>query len=492
MLFEKSIRTTINKQRYGDPFIWIIPISLFICGCYSPNDYLGRGQLIDSPDSSTYDSTTNQHQYPQNGTDQWQNPDSGLNQPNGINQQTDMNVPGMYDYQTPQYSQAANPQFQNQNLPNNGVNGLPENPPLNTGRQTAGFSSSGDNRYLDAHTRQAIENMRTSQQKTVENPPYQDTLTSNNPPPAGNPVVTNVGVSENGIPAGAANPTQIEHIGNPAIALAHPSASGLAANQQKQTYNSSAGVSANQQLPTLQVPVPQGINRNYLTRPAVSMSAPNYAAPENIIQMKERWLAEHPDDINTALALYYHYLAEENQQKAQSFLPQDFNQAERAQQALKNLNQQISERNLLKITNLKICEKVEGFGRYAELPLSELQSGKSRWIEVYFELENYANRLNPDGAYSSELHAEITLYDGSYRPVITPLSEDVPPKPTYSPRKDFFLVGTIQLPALNPGPYIITVQVEDKIANKRSRRKELVFHVGTNLTTNNYQMPTIR
>ncbi|MCP4711164.1 MAG: hypothetical protein GY869_21295 [Planctomycetes bacterium] len=83
--------------------------------------------------------------------------------------------------------------------------------------------------------------------------------------------------------------------------------------------------------------------------------------------------------------------------------------------------------------------------------------------------------------YSSKLHAEITLYDSSYLPVIAPLSTDVPAKPTYSPRKDFFLVGNIQLPTLAPGTYNISVQVEDELTNSRSRKEDFEFQVGSSL-----------
>ena len=449
-------RKSIHRSHATGVLIGLI--TLLLSSCFAPRDYLGGGQLVDSPDGARYGSAPGQSLYPQNQTDPWQNANSGLNQPAGLNQATDINVPGRYDYQ--------------------------ENPPLNTGQQTGGFTSSGDNRYLDANTRQAINNMRNAQRQAAEIPPYQNIDPQNAPPAQAhqnlqgamasgysstseNPLVTNVGVSEIGIPANAANPSQIDRISNPALAV-------------------------NSARPTMLVPVPQGIDANYLTRPAVGTSASNYESSESIIQKKERWFAEHPDDVNTALSLYYHYLAEGDLQKARSFLPQNFNQADLAQQAIKELNQQISERNLLKINHLKICERVEGFGRYSELPQAELNSGKSRWIDVYFELENYAGRLNADGMYSSEIYAEITLYDGGYRPIIAPLSEDVPDKSTYSPRKDFFLVGTIQLPALNPGTYIIAVQVEDKIANKRSRREEFVFQVGANLTTVNYGLPSIR
>jgi len=479
-------------------------------GCSLPGDYLGGGQFVDSPDGSRYGSGSGQYQYPQNGSDQWQNANSGLNQPNGLYQQTDINVPGRYN-PDPRLIQAANPPGYNPNLPNNGLDGYQQNPQINTGQQTGGFSSPVDERYFGAYTRPAIENMRTAQQQTTENTQYQDNYPQNAQLPETNPnlqgamasgypttseipAVSNVGVTEIGIPAGVANPSQMDRIANTSIASADPTTSGMNYNQQTQTYNQTGDINSNRQLPTLQVPVPQGINPNYLTQPTVGTTSASYGSIESFIQQKERWYAEHPEDINTAMFLYYYYLAEGNIQKAQSFLPKNNIQADLAQQNLKDLNQQISESDpaLLKITNLKICEKVECFGRYIDLPLQELQSGKSRWVEVYFELENYANRLNADGMYSSELHAEITLYDGSYRPVITPLSADVPPKPTYSPRDDFFLVGTVQLPALNPGPYIITVQVDDKIANKRSRRKELVFQVGTNLTTANYGIPSIR
>ncbi|MCP4713424.1 MAG: hypothetical protein GY869_32745 [Planctomycetes bacterium] len=504
MLIPRIIRHRTANQYYSTSWILIGLIAVLLSGCSSPNDYyLNNGQLVDSPEGSAYGSGPSRYQYSQNGTEQWQNTNSQPNQPVGVNQQNNMNNPGMYDSQNSQYPQGVNP-ANYQNFPNNGQNGYPGNPQINSGQQTGGLSSPVDERYFGAYVRPAIENRRTSQQQAINNQQYQNqnavppainqdlqgASASDYPTTSGNPAVSNVGVSEIGFPPGAANPSQVDQIVNTANATADP----MNYNQLNQSYNQSGGIIASNQLPTIQVPVPRGINRS-LTQPAVGANSVSYGSIESFIQQKERWFADHPDDINTAMLLYRYYLTEGNIQKAQSFLPKNDIQADLAQQNLKDLNQQISESEstLLKISNLKICEKVEDFGRYSELPAQELQSGKSRWVEVYFELENYVNRLNTDGMFSSELHAEITLYDGSYRPVITPLSKDVPPKPTYSKRDDFFLVGTIQLPALNPGPYILTVQVKDKIANKRSRRQELYFNVGTNLNANdNYGLSTIR
>jgi len=137
----------------------------------------------------------------------------------------------------------------------------------------------------------------------------------------------------------------------------------------------------------------------------------------------------------------------------------------------------------LKVSTVKICTKVDGFGRYEELATGDLSSGKNRWVEVYCELENYTNKQNSEGMYTSSIHAEITLYDESYRPLVQ-LDEDVPDKPTFSPRRDFFLVGTMQIPQLSAGRYSIVVKVEDKIAKKVSRQKEIVFQVGGGTTDN--------
>lgn len=219
----------------------------------------------------------------------------------------------------------------------------------------------------------------------------------------------------------------------------------------------------------------------------------------------ERYVESHPDDRLSQLALRVLYSQQGEHDKALrpfAYAPEQtidmqnlassmllaarinesssVEKAGLANQALEKLEQlwqTVAEAADLRITNLKICSEVKGYGRYKEIPKNVLETGQPREVLVYCELENFKNQKNEEGKYYTELHAEITLYDSAYKPIGQPLSEDVTDTPSFNKRRDFFLRGPLKIPALSPGKYEIVVSIEDKIAHKIARAQRYSFEV---------------
>jgi hypothetical protein len=233
--------------------------------------------------------------------------------------------------------------------------------------------------------------------------------------------------------------------------------------------------------PPMQVPIQQGINQGGFTQPAVAQKRVNsgynsaYSMGDTITELEHR-VAANPNDFNSILALRYLYLALGQHEKAQRLLPNNAESANRALEELSKLQSQVAKKADLKLSTVEVCDKVVGFGDYEVLPLEQLSSGTPRNIMIYCELQNYLTERNAQGKYVSRLHAAIKLYDSKYTE-IKKLEDDVPDVPSFNPRRDFFLRAALNLPALSPGKYQISVTIEDKIAKKVARPKHIQFEV---------------
>ncbi|MBN1766624.1 MAG: hypothetical protein JW860_15320 [Sedimentisphaerales bacterium] len=251
------------------------------------------------------------------------------------------------------------------------------------------------------------------------------------------------------------------------------------------------------------------VTGNDLTQPALAphQLERTFGQSINIYKMindLEGYVSSHPDELKAQLALRLLYssygkderalthmpslsgdqsraltLARAMLLTAQATDPDDPYSAETANQALEALNQlseQVAEKADLIIPCLKICNKVNGFGQYEEISPEQLQAGQPLNILVYCELQNYKNKMNEEGKYYADLHAEITLFDAGYK-VLAQLKEDVTDTPSFNQRHDFFLRGPLSVPQLGAGKYEIVVVIEDKTAGKRARPQRYQFEV---------------
>ena len=196
----------------------------------------------------------------------------------------------------------------------------------------------------------------------------------------------------------------------------------------------------------------------------------------NAIAELEKYQSTNDSDLHTSLALHYLYLTQQQPEKANLFLPANEEQANRTLELLDYVRDKVAQRADFVISCVKFCSKVVSFGNYNEVRLSDLEDGKARTVFVYCELENFQSKRDAEGRYVSNLYIDITLYDSRYR-VLRHKAVPVTDTPSYSVRHDFFLKGDLEIPELSPGKYWLRVQVEDKIAGKWAKPKDIVFEV---------------
>ncbi len=214
--------------------------------------------------------------------------------------------------------------------------------------------------------------------------------------------------------------------------------------------------------------------------PAAAVHAAGYTPDRiglaNAIGELERYQGANQFDLNTSLALYYLYLTQQLPEKANSNLPQNEEQANQMLELLDHVRDKVARRADFVISCMKICDKVTSFGNYQEIPLAKLESGEPQKVYVYCELENFQSKRDTEGRYVSDIFITITLYDERYIPKYN-RAVSVDDTPSYSRRQDFFLIGDLAIPRLSPGKYRLLVEVEDRIAGKRAKPKEIMFEV---------------
>jgi len=116
----------------------------------------------------------------------------------------------------------------------------------------------------------------------------------------------------------------------------------------------------------------------------------------------------------------------------------------------------------LRITDARLCTRVNGFGDYVELGVNAFLAGRPSPVIVYTQVDRFASRASAGGRQTVELSQELNIYhdaDGAHcwkRPAQT-ISES-----TRSKRRDFYLTNAIELPpTLTIGKYRLKVTMRD-------------------------------
>lgn len=120
----------------------------------------------------------------------------------------------------------------------------------------------------------------------------------------------------------------------------------------------------------------------------------------------------------------------------------------------------------LRVSNLALCRKVDGFGIYDKLTTDRLDPGRSQPVIVYCEVENFTSQYSSDRKlWETSLSEEITVYDATGQRVWIDRRQSTTDA-CRTRRRDFSLAKMIRLPALAPGRYTITVSIQDEQAQK--------------------------
>lgn len=116
----------------------------------------------------------------------------------------------------------------------------------------------------------------------------------------------------------------------------------------------------------------------------------------------------------------------------------------------------------LRVTDAKLCTRVNGFGDYTELDVNAFLAGRASPVIVYAQVDRFMSRAGAGGRQVVEMSQELNIYheaDGAHcwkRPAQT-VTES-----TRTRRRDFYLTNAIELPAtLTVGKYRLKVTMRD-------------------------------
>lgn len=116
----------------------------------------------------------------------------------------------------------------------------------------------------------------------------------------------------------------------------------------------------------------------------------------------------------------------------------------------------------LRITDAKLCTRVNGFGDYSELDVNAFLAGRASPVIVYAQVDRFMSRAGAGGRQIVEMSQELNIYheaDGAHcwkRPAQT-VTES-----TRTRRRDFYLTNAIELPStLTVGKYRLKVTMRD-------------------------------
>lgn len=121
----------------------------------------------------------------------------------------------------------------------------------------------------------------------------------------------------------------------------------------------------------------------------------------------------------------------------------------------------------LRVPTVAMCTAIEGFGRYTPLEPAEYSAGKTNYILVYIEVDNFSTEKTASAMYRALLSLRYSLMNQAGEEVFNRYDENIEDL-ARAPRQDFFLtIGPIALPKQLPaGDYTLKVEVEDVIGGK--------------------------
>ncbi|USO00129.1 MAG: hypothetical protein H6810_05565 [Phycisphaeraceae bacterium] len=134
--------------------------------------------------------------------------------------------------------------------------------------------------------------------------------------------------------------------------------------------------------------------------------------------------------------------------------------------ALAAKSEELSESRPMRISVLKLCSRVEGFGRYTELGGDAFMAGSPMRMIIYTELSHFDQTPVSEGSDGSDwevkLGQELQLYHESDGLLAWRRPEEVTAYQTKSRLRDYFVVNQIELPrTLTVGAYRLKVVMRD-------------------------------
>jgi len=129
---------------------------------------------------------------------------------------------------------------------------------------------------------------------------------------------------------------------------------------------------------------------------------------------------------------------------------------------LVELGDRLKARAELTIPTFTFVSQAPGFGRYQAIEPARFIAGKPHVVGIYYEVENFASRLNENNLYETHLNENLVLYTESSGLPVWQDRKSTLTDTSHRLRHDFFNAKNITLPAsLTIGRYLLKVTIED-------------------------------
>jgi hypothetical protein len=137
----------------------------------------------------------------------------------------------------------------------------------------------------------------------------------------------------------------------------------------------------------------------------------------------------------------------------------------------------------MRIQAAEMCSRVTGYGQYTSLGTRRFLQGKPLRAIVYVEVARFANKPvdggrglpdltgpGPKGGYAVELSQTLELYHDSDGLLTWRRPEETVLETSRNPRRDFFLIQDVTLPAtLSNGAYRLKVTIRDRATGQEDQ-----------------------
>ncbi len=129
----------------------------------------------------------------------------------------------------------------------------------------------------------------------------------------------------------------------------------------------------------------------------------------------------------------------------------------------------------LRIREAVLCTRVQGFGRFTPRDSTTFLAGRSHQLFLYTEIERFSRRAiapteSDVSEWAVEISQELNLWHDAPTPILAWRRAEERVIETFrGPRRDFYLVHTIELPrTLTVGAYVLKVIVRDKVSGSQA------------------------
>lgn len=135
-------------------------------------------------------------------------------------------------------------------------------------------------------------------------------------------------------------------------------------------------------------------------------------------------------------------------------------------EAIEELRRLVRSRADLSVPRVVLCKSIVTFGQYTPFEPLEFKAGKPNKVLLYVEVENFSMEKTSSGQFRVLLTMRQSLLNKAGEELWSAKEENIEDL-SRQPRRDFYLAAERTIPkTLNPGDYVLKVEIEDVLAGK--------------------------